>query len=1037
MKKEIARFIKEKKDIELMAQDLIKRQDEIKDKVSKSEGIQDKNSQDYKKLYNEIQDDIENRKVVYDYTENKIQKLEKDISSSKQNILKKLEAKKELVSKNKDNKDVKDFNIKELNEKKKKLQERMKLSKTSKAEIEKMPSDKQKEVEEAKKSFNNDKAEFVKVRNDIDLYYLIGKGNREKGMTPEKILKQIEDTISQINEKFDMEHIEEMNDSQDKENKENKDTQEEQHTSKSQQTKGDSFDVLEQRKKIYDKSIKKINKVTEYIKQLLDSSNITDQQKKFLADLIDTTIEEVDKLIESLPELPKTKLNLEGDIFRKIGQNLNDIDETVKTFEKQKDISYEDMRNFTNNKKALTNENIDLFNKLYGLKDGGIQSFDPETRSKIYENIMQINGLFKAHESAKNDPSLAASYRIAANSLKEEIDELVQSKLNKDFINKGDEDKTSKVNLDKGRKDKTPKVDLDKGTKKTTEKDLSNNRGNAIILPDMQSINSVTKEKHERLKNEIYRLTNMMEQFKDNPEMCVKLKNMVDFLNEENEKLFTGNNKEGKDENVGQNSNSGNNLSEGKGKDNKPNETKSLDEDLKANLNAIDKAIYKYKNYMNMLKDNPEQYANCQNAIDNLMKKKEQLLQKGLDNSDKPGNDEQTEKSKGKVRPKLEFFINTGYWLYVDENGDSFTVDLYDKDKKGKLKSCIKDENVEEVKLYIMKEFGLTGYQVENVDMQLWRVLIETDNLELRDKYIQSIKDGNKTDKGFDLTYNLQTKGKKTERRKLDRKSKKQQKKNAKRHEELGLAKIIRDKRVNLKIVGLIAGAVAAVAAIGTGIKTLKLGPAQNQSVRENNSDNNKDKLNEKHYHEQVNDRVDEQKQNHEDRKIDDVKITEMGENEDLGVHCGDFVKVQSGSILYVDPTDSINISQGKQPTQKIQVKSVNSADRLYKVSMEGYYSPDGKSVCIEEGKGIEEALKEKGLDKSYIEDENTTKMYHVVSNGVAQWVDAEAVQKSDRQFDRLGNAIDKTDEEKAVEEAYQSYMNERSQNQQSNETEK
>lgn len=1045
MEKDIAKFVKEKKDIDLITQDLIKSQNEIKDKVSIADGIQDKNSEEYKKLREELNKDADARKVVYDNREEKIEKLKKDISNSKQSLLKKIEAKKELISKNIDNKDVKSFNIKELNEKKKMLQDRMKLSKTSKKEMEKMDPEKQKEVEEAKKSFTQDQAEFKKVRDNIDLYYLMGRGNKDKEMTPEKILKQIEDTMNQINEKFDMEHIEEMDNSQidedknkDKESK-SKDKPSDKSGDKEDKSKQDDHDNDEHQQEsqdVYGKLSQNIAKINEYMEKLGDPK-ITEQQKESLSKLIDSTIEDSNKLIGSIAEHTKSILD-EGSIISKIGDNLENFDETVKKFEQQKDISYDDMRKYTKDKKAITEENINLFNKLYGLEDGGIQNFDPETRSKIYENIKDINGLFKAYENSKNDPSLSASYKIAAASLKEEIDELVQNKLNKETVEKGDKDKTTKVNSNKE-------------TNKTNEKDTPKSNGDAIILPDMKSLNDTTREKHERLKDTIYRLTNMMEQFKDNPEMSAKLKNMIDYLTEENEKIFikTNKNSQSRDQaQKGQEKNSqGKNQGQEKNGQEQKNGTlnsnlntnvlpdmKNLDEVTRNTILANNDMIYRYSKMLEKHKDNPENCAKVKEQIDILMKENQELMQNAY-------NKQSGENAKGKNRPKLEFFVNTGYWLYVDENGDSFTVDLYDKDEKGRFKSCIKDEHVEEVKLYIMKEFDLTEYQVEDVDMQLWRVLIETDNLDLRDKYIQAIKDGNKTDKGFDLTYNLQTKGKKAERRKIDRKSKKQQIKNAKRHEKLGLAKVARDKKLSLKKVlgGLAIGGAAILTAIGisNSSKTEKLGPAQNQKVEENTLDNkgktNKDSRN----NEQENDRIDEQKQNYDDRRNIDVnaEITELNEN--LGVQCGDFVKVQSGSLLYVDPTDSINISQGKQPTQKIQVKSVNSADRLYKVSMEGYYSLDGKSICIEEGKNIDEALKEKGLDRSYIEDENTTKMYHVVSNGIAQWVDADAVEKCDRQVDKLGNVIDKTEEEKEVEEAYQNYMQQRSQNQQSNEAER
>ena len=49
--------------------------------------------------------------------------------------------------------------------------------------------------------------------------------------------------------------------------------------------------------------------------------------------------------------------------------------------------------------------------------------------------------------------------------------------------------------------------------------------------------------------------------------------------------------------------------------------------------------------------------------------------------------------------------------------------------------------------------------------------------------------------------------------------------------------------------------------------------------------------------------------------------------------------------------------------------------------------------------------------------------MYHTVSNGIAQWVSAEDVEKYELKVDKLGNRIEKTDEEKEVDNAYDNYM--------------
>ena len=66
--------------------------------------------------------------------------------------------------------------------------------------------------------------------------------------------------------------------------------------------------------------------------------------------------------------------------------------------------------------------------------------------------------------------------------------------------------------------------------------------------------------------------------------------------------------------------------------------------------------------------------------------------------------------------------------------------------------------------------------------------------------------------------------------------------------------------------------------------------------------------------------------------------------------------------------------------------------------------------------------MQEKGLDKSFLEDAGTTKMCHVVADGIAQWVNAEDVELANFKVEDRENIAEKKQEVKDVDKAFENY---------------
>ena len=343
-------------------------------------------------------------------------------------------------------------------------------------------------------------------------------------------------------------------------------------------------------------------------------------------------------------------------------------------------------------------------------------------------------------------------------------------------------------------------------------------------------------------------------------------------------------------------------------------------------------------------------------------------------------------------------------------------------------------------------ERGLTKKQAKKMDPHIYRILL-LKNPELLSKYIDALKGDKEFDKGFDIEYDLRKKNQKIvndigfmNRARIGKK--------AKAHEKLGIAKVFRDKS-RVKLYGILS-AIGVTTLGGVGVYALNSGNESKEPTKtfeqmarefEEATGYKYTKASEKHNEgnkEQNNDEQKKDKDNDKDKEKDSTDKVNK-ENSDDKQYGGYYVKIEEGAILLKNPFNELRMMNGMNSEEKLQMKK-SSPDKLYKVTKTEYCSISGQYVTVEDGESLEEALQKKGLDKSFIQDENTKKFVHVVADGIAQWVNVDSIEKLKIREDKFGNRIDKTDEEKAVDEAYENYMKENSrtyQNSQENQAEK
>ena len=387
-----------------------------------------------------------------------------------------------------------------------------------------------------------------------------------------------------------------------------------------------------------------------------------------------------------------------------------------------------------------------------------------------------------------------------------------------------------------------------------------------------------------------------------------------------------------------------------------------------------------------------------------------------------------------KQRPEFIFDEKTHLYKYIDERGKTYEYDYFKKEENGKYKSKLTDTFVKTAD-DSLKAKGLSKRQIKTLDKFLLRALMESGRDDLYEDYIQSIKDGKEPK--FNLKYVTTKEIEKEE--KIDKKDLNKIINSAKKQEKLGIATIVKEKKKNKLFKGRDKTKVSGTRSLGKRIRaallTLGFGatifagakylnPANENEITKEESngtlENNKDNLN-------INKNVDktEQKDNvnntQKDEERDNTDSEQENKETENEMTPGDYAKISERAMLFRDPTDWIRMKNGLNANEKVQIKN-SSSDKLYKITKIGYYSPTGEFITIEAGQNLENSLKEKGLDKSFIEDENTVVMYHTVAEGIAQWVNADDVEKVEVRVDKFGNVVDKTEEQKIVDEAMEHY---------------
>ena len=130
----------------------------------------------------------------------------------------------------------------------------------------------------------------------------------------------------------------------------------------------------------------------------------------------------------------------------------------------------------------------------------------------------------------------------------------------------------------------------------------------------------------------------------------------------------------------------------------------------------------------------------------------------------------------------------------------------------------------------------------------------------------------------------------------------------------------------------------------------------------------------------------------------------------------GNKVTVEMGSHLYADPTDAIKEALGKTTNNNIYVKTKNE-DKIYTVTKEGLYCPDGTYVAVSDKDGeidLKKAMEKKGINTAILDNIDTEAlkeqgykhMLHVEAEGIAQWVEEGTT--SEVEYDRFGMRISK-----------------------------
>ncbi len=364
-----------------------------------------------------------------------------------------------------------------------------------------------------------------------------------------------------------------------------------------------------------------------------------------------------------------------------------------------------------------------------------------------------------------------------------------------------------------------------------------------------------------------------------------------------------------------------------------------------------------------------------------------------------------------KQNAKMKFDVKTHEYIYTDPRGKQTVFsDVFEKGTNGKYNSKLTNKDIKDLQLNIIHARGkdLSRKQLKSVDYNLLSVLYNI-YINLVDNYLNAIKEGEKPD--FDIEYDLRQKGMEKEER-LSRKALRAIKKSAINQNKEGIAKVIKDKS-KAKFAGILAaiGLTGAASFIGGNQIGHSLEDGANNINTERNTEGNIDKenINDEKETEDIRARINVVKNDSTEKgkepETSTVSILNNDETENE-IKTGDNVKILENAMVFSSPTDYINIKNGINANEKVEIKK-SSLDKIYKITKVGYYSVNGEFVEVQEGENLEEALKNKGLDDSFINDENTVVMYHTVSDGIAQWVNADDTEKVNTKENETENKVD------------------------------
>lgn len=199
----IEEFVSKKEVVDKMDADLLKYQKIVLEKNEEAQQIKEKESGFYKDIINERDENQKLHRELFDQREKEKNKLNKEIAESKLEIIKELKEKQKVIDENR-KKDLENIDVEALKKEKEVIEEELALNDVTKEEFLKMNSEEQSKVRRSKERYLINKKRLAEIEPVIDLADLLD------GKEPKDRFLEISDVINQVNEKFNIEHMEEL-----------------------------------------------------------------------------------------------------------------------------------------------------------------------------------------------------------------------------------------------------------------------------------------------------------------------------------------------------------------------------------------------------------------------------------------------------------------------------------------------------------------------------------------------------------------------------------------------------------------------------------------------------------------------------------------------------------------------------------------------------------------------------------------------------------------------------------------------------------